>query len=82
MGSHASLKTSRTLWNCDRIGKSQSDLPKIVVLRNAAFSANVGELAFCSLMRMGHHIVTHVSLCFQVCWSHVVNVVSLCFQVC
>ena len=29
MGSHASLKTSRTLWNCDRIGKSQSDLPKM-----------------------------------------------------
>ena len=28
MGSLASLKTSRTLWNCDRIGKSQSDLPK------------------------------------------------------
>ena len=29
MGSHASLKTSRTFWNCDRIGKSQSDLPKM-----------------------------------------------------
>ena len=28
MGSHASLKTSRTLWNRDRIGKSRSDLPK------------------------------------------------------
>ena len=35
MGSHVSLKTSRTLWNCDRIGKSQSDLPKMNISQDS-----------------------------------------------
>ena len=31
MGNHASLKTSRSFWNNDRIGRSlKSDLPKTV----------------------------------------------------